>query len=368
MANPHDISALDELRFGTGCRVVEHGALRGVLLGVIEELYDLEQRQSAAFYTGPDLETARVEGSQGHLEIVRGDEIMVRGAARPAPPSPPSVDLGTGWSAAEVKQQAAPAPAVGDRASVMVVDDEHDIRQILSEYLGKSGYDVRAAADGTEAMQMLQVELPDALVLDAMLPGVHGFDICRRVKQSAASQQVKVVMISAVYRGWRYADDIKRMYGADDFLEKPFRLDELKRALDQTLQAGRPTASPEEMSAQANDLLHRSAAAYRAGEKNQAADLLQQAVALAPFSVDLNRRLGLLHEQLGDPYRAIAAFERVAELETSYDNLLQLAQLYERTGFRFKAFEAWERCLWLSPRADVTEKIRAHMGELMATS
>ncbi len=99
--------------------------------------------------------------------------------------------------------------------NILLVEDEHDLRKMLVEFFAKSGYDVWEAADGTEAVRMLQERMPQAIVLDAMLPGVHGFDICYRVKHSEGTRHIPVVMISAVYRGWRYADDVRRLYGAD---------------------------------------------------------------------------------------------------------------------------------------------------------
>ena len=124
--------------------------------------------------------------------------------------------------------------------NVLVVDDEEGIRHMLTAYFTKSGYEVIEAADGQAAMTHMKASLPSAVILDAMLPGVHGFDICRRIKQAQATRHIPVIMISAVYRGWRYADDVRSQYGADGFMEKPLRLDELKHVMEQAMaEAGR---------------------------------------------------------------------------------------------------------------------------------
>ena len=64
--------------------------------------------------------------------------------------------------------------------------------------------------------------MPDLVILDGMLPEVHGFEICRQLKTSERFRHIPVIMVSAVHIGWRFAADVKEKYGADDYLEKPF--------------------------------------------------------------------------------------------------------------------------------------------------
>jgi len=361
LANPKDIAALDELRFGTGARIVEHGALAGPLQHAIDDIYQRRELSTTPYYLGAAADPSKIQGDEGLLEVVRGDEIV-----RPVGnvvASAPRV-WGDGDAIGAVAHTA-PAAQQGGPPIVLVVDDEPNIRQILCEFLGRMGYAVRQAADGTTALQLLQAELPDVILLDAMLPGVHGFDICYRVKHSEATQHVRVIMISAIYRGWRYADDVQRLYGADAYLEKPFRLEELKRLLDQTLR-GRETAAPgADLTARANSLLQQAAIAYRGGEPALAVQQLEAAIAAAPFAADLHFRLSRLYDELNQPYRAIAALERAVELQATHEHLRALAELYEKSGFVHKAFEAWERCFWACASADESARIREHMNQLL---
>jgi DNA-binding response OmpR family regulator len=252
--------------------------------------------------------------------------------------------------------------------TVLLVEDDSELRRMLRTFLEKCGYEIWEASDGTEAIRGLQSRLPDAIVLDAMLPGIHGFDICYRIKHAEGTRHIPVVMVSAVYRGWRYADDVRRLYGADHFLEKPLRLDELKHVLDQSVSAARSAtvANADDLSAKAQASLREAAAAYRRGDLFGSARQLEEAVAASPFSSSLHQRLGMLYEQLDEPYRAIAEMGRAVELEPSYDKLLALARMYEKTGFTHKAFEAWERCLRLCQNEQDADRIRKHMERLLA--
>jgi DNA-binding response OmpR family regulator len=360
LANPRDVSALDELRFGTGARLIEYGALTLPLHNAIEQLYAARDSQGTRFVEGAALDRSALRDETGHLEVVRGSD-DVSGPTETSARTPLS-DLLSGWDDSEIVSQ----PTAKGQTTILVVDDEPDLRTMLGEYLRRHGYKIREAGDGHTALQCLQEELPHLIVLDAMLPGVHGFEICHQVKHAEATRHIRVVMISALYRGWRYADDVKRLYGADDFLEKPFRLDELRRVIERHLQSDGPAAtSPDEISAQASALLEQAASAYRAGDAVAAVGHLEAAVAQAPFSVELHARLAILYEQLGQAHRAIAERERLVELRPDHAQLLALAKLYERHGFVRKAFEAWERCFWTATSPDEADKIRSHMNALL---
>jgi DNA-binding response OmpR family regulator len=365
LANPKSIAALDELRFVTGARVVEHGALIGPLGEAIEEAHQQIQFGSTVFWEGAELDpTLDLAGDVGHVAIVVGHHDDPPSA--PAPIEPTSAIDGDGdWVEALQSGQVLAAPVAPHTPTVLVVDDEPELRNMLGMFLDKSGYEVWEAADGKQAEALLKQKLPDAIVLDAMLPGVHGFDICYRVKNAEATRHVPVIMISAVYRGWRYAKDVKSLYGADAFLEKPLRLDELKHTLQLAIDGRQQPATSEDLSIKASVALQQAAVAFKKGDLPTAARQLEDAVAAAPFSAQLHHRLGLLYEKLEESYRAIAALERAAELEGSLEHILALARLYEKTGFLHKAYESWERCLRATQDPKQAENIKRHMDRLL---
>jgi DNA-binding response OmpR family regulator len=109
-----------------------------------------------------------------------------------------------------------------DPASILVVDDEKTLRDTLEYNLRREGYRVLVAADGIEALRVAFSERPDLIILDIMLPGMSGFDVCRAVRKELS---MPILMLSA------REDEIDKVLGlelgADDYLTKPFGLREL---------------------------------------------------------------------------------------------------------------------------------------------
>jgi len=109
-----------------------------------------------------------------------------------------------------------------NKTRILVVDDELSIIKFLRANLEARGYEVLAAMDGAEALQTIEMELPDLVILDIMMPKMDGFEVCRRVREWS---QIPVIMLSA--RGDE-SDKVKCLdLGADDYITKPFGKGEL---------------------------------------------------------------------------------------------------------------------------------------------
>lgn len=113
----------------------------------------------------------------------------------------------------------APAPAL---RRVLVVEDEPMVAEVVGRYLRRDGYAVRSAGDGWSALQEWESFEPHLLVLDVMLPGIDGFEVCRRVRERS---QVPVIMLTA--RGEEVDKLVGLGIGADDYVTKPFSAREL---------------------------------------------------------------------------------------------------------------------------------------------
>jgi len=106
------------------------------------------------------------------------------------------------------------------RETILVVDDEHDILELVSYNLTKGGYKVSRAASGEEALKLARAKPPDLAVLDLMLPGMDGLEVCKALKQDAKTAHVPIMMLTA--RG-EEADVVTGLeLGADDYVTKPF--------------------------------------------------------------------------------------------------------------------------------------------------
>jgi two-component system phosphate regulon response regulator PhoB len=103
---------------------------------------------------------------------------------------------------------------------ILVVDDEEDIRELVRYNLSKGGYTVTTAATGEEALRIAHEVRPMLVVLDIMLPGIDGLEVCRRIKADAALQNTPIVMISALGEEKDVVTGLE--LGADDYVAKPF--------------------------------------------------------------------------------------------------------------------------------------------------
>jgi two-component system phosphate regulon response regulator OmpR len=119
----------------------------------------------------------------------------------------------------------------GPRA--LIVDDDEKLGALLAEYLGRFGWSVRGAVTADEGLRALAAEAPDIVILDVMLPGTDGFEVCRRIRQSSG---VPIVMLTA--RGDVMDRIVGLELGADDYLPKPFEPRELLARMQAVLRRG----------------------------------------------------------------------------------------------------------------------------------
>jgi two-component system response regulator ResD len=108
---------------------------------------------------------------------------------------------------------------------VLVVDDNEDNAHIIRDYLESKGYPITVAYNGDEAMVLFDKVKPSLVLLDVMMPGRDGWQVCRDIKASAAGRTVRVVMVTALQEWTDKRQALET--GADDFVEKPFELAKL---------------------------------------------------------------------------------------------------------------------------------------------
>jgi two-component system phosphate regulon response regulator PhoB len=108
------------------------------------------------------------------------------------------------------------------KTKIVIVEDETDIRELLAYNLEQNGYDIIGFGDGKNALKYIENNIPDLILLDLMLPGMHGLDICRKLKRNRNTEDIPVVMVSA--KG-EESDIISGLeLGADDYICKPFSM------------------------------------------------------------------------------------------------------------------------------------------------
>lgn len=383
MADPSDRRTIEELEFVTGKRVFPYVALQGPLRETIEEAY-AALATGKTHYAGPlsQVDPEKVPKDSRPSLLPGKDESVVLPSAPPDGDAfkdelsgPLSGDAGdlrmddTLVSLTDSVEMPVVEGARSDKPRILVVDDSDDIRQLLVRVFREREYEVFESGRGLDALQKVRAYAPDVLVLDAMLPEIHGFDICRRIKGSRRYGHIPVIMVSAVYRGWRFAEDLKRSYGVDEFLEKPFRIGEILAAVRRALDGKSAQAAalePEEPLGQAADHLKAGIEAYAAGNAERAISELKKGIAVDPLAFRLHYHLGLLYGKLENVFEAIEALETAADLRPrDFSTVKNLAVLYQRAGFRLKATEMWERALASAPDEATRVNIKNHLMGLL---
>jgi CheY-like chemotaxis protein len=416
MADPKDKRVIDELEFVTGKKVYPYIAVHATLIKTIAAVYDAKAR-GERHYLGPRVppETLKALGIGPNGAPLPPESAPAVHSPKPGGKPPPRIAPFVPPTAPAAPAVVLSEPAGGDRLStevstgpvdfgsldgeisrtshlpedlrvrvkeaaaamgtgtgklILVVDDEEEIRTMLKRTLTQKGYRVLEADKGLLALRLVKNHVPDLIILDAMLPELHGFDIARRIKGSGKYGAIPVIMVSAVHRGWRIAQDVKESYGVEEYLEKPFKLAEVLDLVQKLLARSEgqqaEARDPEHVSADAESALNEGIAAYKSGNIDVAIEHLRRGVGIDPLSYRLHFHLALLYGKKGLVYEGIQELERAIELNPRhFPALKNLAVLYEKIGFKNKAVEMWERCAAASPDDATRTSVKEHLLQLL---
>lgn len=142
--------------------------------------------------------------------------------------------------------------------SILIVDDEEDVLELVRYNLNRGGYHIETASSGEEALTKARKRLPDLVILDLMLPGIDGLEVCRQLKRDTKTDHIPIIMLTA--KG-EEADIVSGLeLGADDYVTKPF--------------------SPKVLNARVRRILHRAASR----------DLEQPPMKIRDLTIDPARR------------------------------------------------------------------------------
>jgi two-component system alkaline phosphatase synthesis response regulator PhoP len=204
-------------------------------------------------------------------------------------------------AAAAAATPAGAGPRKGKR-TVLVVDDEKDIVEMLSYNLVRNGYAVLTAHSGTDALEVAGREIPDLIVLDLMLPGLDGTEVTRRLKADARTAGIPIIMLTAKAEETDVV--VGLTLGADDYVTKPF--------------------SPKVLLARLNTVLRRGEAAAAAGAAGEAAAVLKA----GPLSIDTSKHEVTVNDE---PVKlTLTEFKLLAALVAARGRVLTRDQLMDR--------------------------------------
>jgi len=132
---------------------------------------------------------------------------------------------------------------INRRPHVLIVEDNSDIAELITYYLSKAGYDTEVLTSGTGAIQRIQSNPPNVVILDLMLPGQNGLEICSALRATPLTESIPLIMVTAK------AEETDRIsgleIGADDYITKPFSPKELVARVGALLRRTQSAQSPE---------------------------------------------------------------------------------------------------------------------------
>ena len=256
-------------------------------------------------------------------------------------------------------------PAVEEVLTILAVDDDDQILKLMEQILQARKYRVVTASAGREALAKVKETMPDLVVLDGMLPEVHGFEICRQLKTSERFRHIPVILVSAVHIGWRFAADVKEKYGADDYIEKPFETAEFLRRVETLLNRAPAGLSPA-YEAAARQHLKEGVIALKQDKLDDAIAAFSKGLAIDQLGDLLHYYLAMTYEKRDMVFHAIDHYERAIQTNPEfYDAITALANLYQKQEFWRKAVEMWELALAATKDEAVRARIKDHLLSLL---
>lgn len=235
--------------------------------------------------------------------------------------------------------------------TILVVDDEPQNVEVLTRLMSRLGYDVIAATEGESALRAVAQEQPDIVLLDVNMPGINGFEVCRRLKADPATRLIPVVLITTLSGSEDRVRGIEA--GADDFLSKPPVLAELQARVRSLVRLKRYT----------DELDSAESVILSLGLTIEARDPYTNGHCrrLATYSTALGRRLGLSEEELVALHRG-AYLHDVGKIGISDAVLLKAGRLTEEErGLMQQHTVTGDRlCGEMRLLADVRPIVRSH--------
>jgi two-component system phosphate regulon response regulator PhoB len=167
------------------------------------------------------------------------------------------------------------------RPRILAVDDEEDIRELVRYNLEKEGFEVFTAESGERALELIRSKRPDLVLLDLMLPGMDGFEVCRILKRNEETCQIPIVMLTA--KGEESDIVVGLELGAEDYVTKPFSLKVLTARVRSALRRRRSASGEDDASVYEIHNLAIDPGRFEARVDGQPVDLTRTEFALLQF-------------------------------------------------------------------------------------
>lgn len=122
-----------------------------------------------------------------------------------------------------------------NRKKILIVDDDKDTVVLIAHFLKDSDYLLTISRRGDEAFELVMTQQPDLAIIDGLIPGIHGFELCKKIKEEPRlTKKPKIILMSSVYKAQKYKFEVME-YKADAFLLKPFNKNDLLAMIQEVL-------------------------------------------------------------------------------------------------------------------------------------
>lgn len=354
-----DPGVLNELSIITGRSVIPHVALHAILARAIRQCYAL-LASGEAYWFGNQTSIEDLNDPQGVLTpVLDVDDLPDEMVARPLDVTDPNLAVPVGPGDIVYSTEAEEDAAVSesddlgiDRVEplpppkrILVADPDREARERLADLLAAEGHQVEQRATGAEAIQAIREAPPDLAILAVLLPDIHGYDICRRLKSSRRYAALPVALLSSVGSSADRDQRLAERYLADAILRSPITPTALLGTTNRLLLYPSRTVSSDGLETD-QSLFESAIEHYRSGRPDQAVEELKAALEIDPFSPRSHFVLANILQHQGRFYEAIDAYERTVELRPDYfPALTRLAYLHYKQGFLPRAIATWRRAV-----------------------
>jgi len=357
MANPFDKVLIDEINFITGKKVIPYISVENILKKVINLCFNSGKEFYGQIEKGEYFDMITPVISYSENEDITKSNISINQLIT----SESENNLFFQTSITEINT------VLNKKKVVLIVDDEEDILKLVSKIVAKAGFDYLTINNGSEAIPLITKHKPDLIILDAMLPGVHGFDICKQIKSSDLAY-IPVLIVSAIYKGWEFETEIINIYKADKFIEKPFRVNLLMDLIKELLSKNNDR---DKMPVEQNidEIIKKVIEYIKNNNLYYAKKTVEESITLSPFCYKLKYILGYIYMQMNEYLLAINEFEACLNINKSfYFAAKDLAIAYEKVGFRNRAIENWLILLNLIQNEEQKEAIKKHLVNIISNT
>ena len=205
---------------------------------------------------------------------------------------------------------------MGKKPRILIVDDCPDTHRMIKTYFINDPYEIISAINGYEALHMIEEKTPDLILLDVLMPGINGFDVCKQLKENPATFLVPIIMITALEDSANKIRGIE--LGVDDFITKPFQLVELKARVASLLRVKKFTDELDN----AEKIIISLALAVESKDEN----LIGHCNRLANYATILAKKLKMSEEEI-EVIRKGAILHDIGKVSISDHILLKTAPL-----------------------------------------